>query len=238
MQVSPQTVLPPSSRSSRPVPMTPAPESVASPDALDLLEQFGTTIRLARDQEIHAEGARTEYCYRVLSGCIRTVRLMEDGRRQVGEFMLPGDLFGMDDLDTHAFSAEAVCEAVVRRYPRRMVEALADGRPALARRIRELALTHLRMAHERIVLLGRKTAIERVASFVLELDQRTLVGNQTLLDLPMGRIDIADHLGLTVETVCRVLAHLKRSGAIGVCRASLRLLDRAALHELASEMRH
>jgi CRP-like cAMP-binding protein len=206
---------------------------------MDLLEQFGNTIRLARDQEIHAEGANTEYCYRVLSGCARTVRLMEDGRRQVGEFLLPGDIFGMDDLHTHAFAAEAVCELVMRRYPRRMVEALAESRPALARRIRELALTHLRVAHERIVLLGRKTAIERVASFVLELDRRrTFAVDRTLLDLPMGRIDIADHLGLTVETVCRVLAHLKRSGAISVSRASLRLLDRVTLHELASEVHY
>lgn len=233
MQGSTQAAQLPSSRNARQVTAIPA-----IPDALDLLEQFGATVRLPRDHEIHAEDAAADYCYRILTGCVRTVKLMEDGRRQVGEFLLPGDLFGLDDLGTHAFSAEAVSDVVLRRYPRRMVEALAESRPTLARRLRELALTHLRSAHERMVLLGRKTAIERIASFVLELDRRTPATGRALLDLPMSRTDIADHLGLTVETVCRVLAHLKRDGAVSVCRAGVQLLDRPALRDLACETRH
>ncbi|MDR3538543.1 MAG: helix-turn-helix domain-containing protein [Acetobacteraceae bacterium] len=215
-----------------------APQRAANPDALDLLEQFGTTVRLVRDHEIHAEDADAEYCYRVLSGCVRTVRLMEDGRRQVGEFLLAGDLFGLDDLGTHAFAAEAVTEVMLRRYPRRMVEALAESHPALGRRLRELALTHLRAAYERMVLLGRKTATERLASFILEMDRRHAASSNGMLELPMSRTDIADHLGLTVETVCRVLALLKRDGTIYVSRSGFRLLNRASLRDLACEMRH
>jgi CRP-like cAMP-binding protein len=211
---------------------------LAEPDTLDLLEQFGTTVRLHREQEVHAEGDAADYCYRVISGCVRTVRLLEDGRRQVGEFLLTGDMFGLDVIGTHDFAAEVVSDCVVRRYPRRMVEALAESRPALARRVRELALAHLRMAHDRLVLLGRKTASERIASFLIEMDRRMGAGKAVTLELPMCRTDIADHLGLTVETVCRVLAHLKREGMVGITRTGVELRDRSALRALACEVRH
>ncbi|MBN8910112.1 MAG: helix-turn-helix domain-containing protein [Rhodospirillales bacterium] len=195
-------------------------------------------MRFGRDHEIHAEGDAAEFCYRVVSGCVRTVRLLEDGRRQVGEFLLAGEVFGLDELDTHSFAAETVTETVLRRYPRRMVEALAESRPALARRLRQLALEHLRATQERTLLLGRKTATERLASFVLEFDRRMPASGRGLLDLPMSRTDIADHLGLTVETVCRVLAALKREGTIQVSRTGLQLLDRTTLLDLACETRH
>ncbi|MBN8874259.1 MAG: helix-turn-helix domain-containing protein [Rhodospirillales bacterium] len=217
---------------------TATPAGPATPEPLDLLEQFGATLRFGRDHEIHAEGDAAEFCYRVVSGCVRTVRLLEDGRRQVGEFLLAGEVFGLDELDTHSFAAETVTETVLRRYPRRMVEALAESRPALARRLRQLALEHLRVTQERTLLLGRKTATERLASFVLEFDRRMPASGRGLLDLPMSRTDIADHLGLTVETVCRVLAALKREGTIQVSRTGLQLLDRTTLLDLACETRH
>jgi CRP/FNR family nitrogen fixation transcriptional regulator len=216
----------------------PVQSRVGEPDTLDLLEQFGTTVRLHREQEVHAEGDSADYCYRVISGCVRTVRLLEDGRRQVGEFLLAGDMFGLDVIGTHDFAAEAVSETVLRRYPRRMVEALAESRLALARRLRELALAHLRIAHDRLVLLGRKTASERIASFLMEMDRRMGTKTAVTLDLPMCRTDIADHLGLTVETVCRVLAHLKREGSVGITRTGVELRDRSALRALACEVRH
>jgi CRP-like cAMP-binding protein len=218
--------------------LRPAAARSETPDAVDLLEQFGTTVRLAREHEIHSEGASTTHCYRVVSGCVRTVRLMEDGRRQVGEFLLAGDLFGLDDLGDHAFSAEAVTEVVLRRYPRRMVEGLAESHPALGRRLRELALANLRAVQEHVVLLGRKTATERLASFMLEMDRRIQGKGSEMLEFPMCRADIADHLGLTVETVCRVLAQLKREGVISVTRSGVRLHDRAALRGVACQTRH
>jgi CRP/FNR family nitrogen fixation transcriptional regulator len=215
-----------------------APPRIAEPDTLDLLEQFGTTLRLQREQEVVGEGDAADYCYRIVSGSVRLVRLMEDGRRQVAEFLLPGEIFGLDVIGTHDFAAEVVTDAVLRRYPRRMVDALAESRPALARRLRELALAHLRSVQERLVLLGRKTATERLASFLLEMERRIGRSPQSTLELPMCRTDIADHLGLTVETVCRVLAHMKRDSVLTISRTGVGIRDRAALRALASDMRH
>jgi CRP-like cAMP-binding protein len=208
---------------------------LATPEALDLLEQFGTTVRMARDGEIYAEGDNAQFCYRVVTGCARTVKLLEDGRRQVGEFFLPGDLLGLDDLDSHDYAAEAVTELTLRRYPRRMVEALAESHASLSHRLRELALHTLRTAHGRMVMLGRKTATERIAAFLLEMDNRISKRGTSLLDLPMNRSDMADHLGLTVETICRVLAQLKRQGVVGIQRAGVELRNRDALQDLTCE---
>ncbi|HUN41345.1 MAG TPA: helix-turn-helix domain-containing protein [Acetobacteraceae bacterium] len=217
---------------------TVAPHQPATPDALDLLEQFGTTVAVQRDHEIHGQGDTTEYCWRILSGCVRTVKLMEDGRRQVAEFLFPGDLLGLDDLGTHDFAAEAVTDVTLRRYPRRMVESLADSHTALARRLRAMALSNLRNAHDRMVMLGRKTAVEKVASFVLEMQRRAATPGRGVVDVPMSRTDVADHLGLTVETVCRILAHLKREGTVKLHRTGVEVMDPAALRAAACDARH
>jgi CRP/FNR family transcriptional regulator, nitrogen fixation regulation protein len=207
-------------------------------DALALLEQFGTTVSVHRDGEIHGQGNTVDYCYRILNGCARTVKLMEDGRRQIGEFLMAGDLLGFDALGTYDFAAEAVTDVVLRRYPRRMVDALAENNVALARRLRDMTSICLRTAHARLLLLGRKTASERIASFLLEMAERLPEARSHVLDLPMGRTDIADHLGLTIETVCRVLAHLRRDGTVAIERGSVTIRDGVALQQMASEARH
>lgn len=207
-------------------------------DALDLLEQFGATVTVHRDRAIHDQGDTAEFCYRIISGCVRTVRLMEDGRRQIGEFLMTGDMLGFDALDSFDFAAEAVSDVVLRRYPRRMVDALAESNMLLARKLRDMASVSLRVAHSRMVLLGRKTATERIASFLLEMAQRLPSLRTHVLELPMGRTDIADHLGLTIETVCRVLAHLRRDGTLAINRSSITVCNVAALQQMASEPRH
>jgi CRP-like cAMP-binding protein len=207
-------------------------------DALDLLEQFGTTYTIQREQEIHGQGEQARSCYRILSGCVRIVKLMEDGRRQINEFLMAGDMFGFDELETHDFAAEAVSDVVLRRYPRRMVEALAETNVGLARRLRDLTSLSLRTAHTRLVLLGRKTASERIATFLLEMEERLPQVRAHRLDLPMSRTDMADHLGLTIETVCRVLAHIRRDGTIAIQRGSIDICDTVGLQQLASEQRH
>ena len=206
-----------------------------APDALDLLEQFGSTVHLHREAEIHAEGDDAHYCYRVVSGCVRTVKLLEDGRRQVGAFFLPGDHFGLDDMDTFDFGAEAVTDVTMRRYPRRMVEALAESHLGLTRRLREFALTNLRVARAQLLMLGRKTATERIASFLLDMDARRGAGGRAILELPMNRADMADYLGLTVETICRILAQMKRDGTLAIHRTGIELRDRRTLNERAHE---
>jgi CRP/FNR family nitrogen fixation transcriptional regulator len=207
----------------------------AAPDAFALLEQFGCTVALRRGQQIYHHDQPTAFCWRILSGCARSVKLMEDGRRQVAAFLWLGDLLGMHDGDAYYADAEAVTDLVLRRYPRRVVEAQAAGNAALAASLRAIALANLRAAQKQIVLLGRKTALERIASFLLEIDRHAASVDRHLVELPMSRTDIADYLGLSIETVCRNLAQLQREGTVAILRAGIELRDRATLLELACE---
>jgi CRP-like cAMP-binding protein len=207
-------------------------------EVLDLLEQFGSTISVQHDREIHGEGEPAEFCYRVIAGCVRIVKLMEDGRRQICEFLMAGELLGFDTLDCYDFTAEAVSDVVLRRYPRRTVDALASTNMTLARRLRDVASVSLRLAHARLVLLGRRTASERIASFLLEMAERLPQSRPNVLALPMGRTDIADHLGLTIETVCRLLGHLRRDGTLAIDRGTITIRNPGALQQMASEARH
>jgi CRP/FNR family transcriptional regulator, nitrogen fixation regulation protein len=206
-----------------------------TPDALNLLEQFGTTVMILHSHEIYGQGEPTESCWRIISGCVRTAKLLEDGRRQIGEFLWVGDLLGMDDLDLHAFNAEAVTDVTLRRYPRRMVEALAQSHTGLALRLRMLAVANLRCAYQHMVLLGRKTAMERIASFLLDMHRRSTATDRPIVNLPMSRTDIADYLGMTIETASRAFARLQRDGIITASRSSFELLDPVTLLKLTHE---
>lgn len=201
-------------------------------DALDLLEQFGSTVFVHRGHEIYGQGDPAESCWQVLTGCIRTVMMMEDGRRQVGEFLWPGDFVGIDDMDIHDFNAEAVTDATLRHYPRRMIDALAQSHAVLSSRLRAMTVAKLQRAHVQVVLLGRKSATERVASFLMDMHRRSTSANCRFLNLPMSRMDMADYLGLTIETVCRNLRLLRRCGIIYVSHEGIELRDCAALNRL------
>ena len=209
-------------------------EKAAPASPFDALEQFGTRRAFRRGQEVYAAGDPADRCYRVVSGSVRAVGLDEEGRRHVAEFFLPGDLFGLDAAGAHHLSAEAMADAVVVCYPRRAVEAMADRHAALGRRLREVALQGLRRAHEKMFLLGRKNAGERVAAFLLEMAARGGGGGPGGVELPMTRADIADHLGLTIETVSRNMAQLCRSGAIAATKRGFEIRDRRALRGFGS----
>jgi CRP/FNR family nitrogen fixation transcriptional regulator len=196
---------------------------------LEPLEPRAITIRAERDEEIVAQDAKAEYCYLVISGCARTVQLMEDGRRQVGEFLFAGDLFGWDALDTHDFSAEAVTPVTLRRYARHDVDALADQDREVARRLRDLSARRARSGREHMVLLGRKTASERIAHFLLSMAERMAKDGRSLIELPMTRSDVGDYLGLTIETVCRRLTQFGRDGTITIKGATIAICDHRAL---------
>jgi CRP/FNR family transcriptional regulator, nitrogen fixation regulation protein len=202
-------------------------------DALVALERIGTRLNFARNQEIYAEGDSTGCWYKVVSGTVRICKLLADGRRYIAEFCFAGDCFGLDNTGERPFSAEAVSDAVVMRLPRRASEQLVDQNPAVARLLREVMLRDLANAHGRMLLLGRMTATERVAAFLIEMCER--YDRTKRLDLPMSRNDIADYLGLTIETVCRVLSAFKRDGIIAIPNAhAIELKDREAL-EIAAE---
>ena len=207
-------------------------------DALELLEQFGTHQTFRRGQEVYGAGDPSECCYRIVRGCIRTVDIDEEGRRQIAEFLLPGDLLGLDALGTHHLSAEALTDAVVVCYPRRVVEGLAARHGALALRLREITAESLRRAHQKMFLLGRKSAGERIASFLLELAERARRDGTGCVDVPMTRCDIADHLGLTIETVSRNMAQLCRSGIITAVKSGIEIRNRQALASFGADTRH
>jgi CRP-like cAMP-binding protein len=207
----------------------------ATEDGFDLLEQLGCAVTIPRGLPIYRHDAPTEFCWKILTGCARTVKTLEDGRRQVAEFLWPGDMLGMDDYETHYADAEAVTEVTLRRYSRHLVDAQAKHDAAFAHWLRSITQANLRCAHRQISLLARKTAVERIASFLLEVDRRSATVGRKLVELPMSRTDIADHLGLSIETVCRNLVHLQREGTVVILRSGVELRDRDALLELACE---
>jgi CRP/FNR family nitrogen fixation transcriptional regulator len=198
------------------------------------IEQLGCTVTVRRRREIYGHDEPADFCWRLISGCARTVIMLADGRRHVGTFLLPGDLLGLHDLNSHDSDAEAVTDSILRRYPRRAVDAQAGNDPGFALGLRAAMMGSLRCAHRQIVLLGRMTAVERIANFLLELGQRTAPLDALFVELPMSRTDIADHLGLSIETVCRNLALLQREGAVAIRRTGIALCDRAALLDFAS----
>ncbi|VUD69526.1 Nitrogen fixation regulation protein FixK [Methylobacterium symbioticum] len=184
-------------------------------------------------EEIFAEGDRARFFYRVVSGTVRTCRILPDGRRQIDAFHLAGDIFGVEAGTEHRFGAEAVGEVRVIAYRReRMLLTGDDG--ALAQEVAAATLRALARAQEQMMRLGRKSARERIASFLLDLADRMTDGMAGSLRLPMSRTDIADHLGLTVESVSRCVTQLERDGLIALSpdRHSVRLRDRAALRHL------
>lgn len=203
-------------------------------DVMIALEQLGTRLRFSRDQEIYADGDRGGCWFKVVSGVVRIAKLLADGRRHIAEFCFAGDTFGFDGAEERGFSAEAVTDAMVLRLPRAATERLIEDNPLLARHLREAMLKSLDAAQHRLLLLGRMTACERVAAFLVELAERAEAGRR--VDLPMSRCDIADYLGLTVETVCRVLSDFKRRRLIAAPNAHrIELVDREALCAIAED---
>ncbi len=174
---------------------------------------MGATISYPRNTEIFGENEPAEYLYKIVSGTVRTYKILNDGRRQIGGFYLPGDIFGLEFADEHALSAEAITDAKVLVVKRSALTALAGRDAAVARELFALTGRELQRVQERIMLLI-KSAQERVASFLLEMAGR--VSGNAIIELPMSRQDIADYLGLTIETVSRTLTSLESSATIEV----------------------
>lgn len=216
--------------------LAPSNTEASQTSGLKSIEAFGTVILVGRDQEVYADGDPADYCYKVVAGAVRTVKLMPDGRRQVADFYLPKDLFGFDSTDPRDLAAEAVTDTTLIRYPRRQVEAQAQADVGFARLLRDMTFGSLRKAHKQMLLLGRKSAQERIASFLLDLAERACPANDDAIDLPMSRNDIADHLGLTLETVSRVLNRLHREDVITLASSHrVQLADREGLAEIGGE---
>lgn len=191
---------------------------------------ISSEFRYRRGTEIFGEAEPAEFVYQVLDGAVRSYKLLADGRRQIGAFHLPGDIFGFENGKTYRFTAEAIVDTAVRLLRRRGVEDVARGDASVVQDILRLTAKNLEHAEEHMLLLGRKTSLERVAAFLIEMDRRLTAAG--VMELPMGRRDIADYLGLTLETVSRALSVLHSEGVlafIGKTQRQIVLLDRNKL---------
>lgn len=201
--------------------------SQAFTSSIDLM---GALMGFTRNAEIYGENESADYVYKVVSGAARTYKVLADGRRQIGSFYLPGDIFGLESGNEHTFSAEAVSDIKVLVIKRSALVALAARDIDTAQQLWALTSGELRRVQDHIMLLI-KTAQERVVGFLLEMAKRMPSSNQ--VELPMSRQDIADYLGLTIETVSRTLTQLENSAAIELPTSRrIVLRNRAALGRL------
>jgi CRP/FNR family transcriptional regulator len=199
--------------------------------ALADFRSLGWTLKLAPGQSLFHQGDPATRVFTLTSGTLKLYRLLADGRRQVTGFMHPGDFLGISIDDEHAFSAEALEQTQLCWFPRNRFDDFTEEHGAMERELYRMAAHELSAAQRQFVLLGRKTALERLASFLLGLAERV---DGMEVELPMSRSDIADYLGLTKETVSRVLSALKRDRIVRLAALDrVEILDRAALEQRA-----
>lgn len=206
----------PISASTVPAPVNLRAAIPASADQFSMLAScsgvVATEFTYSKDEEIYGEDEPSEYACQVIRGAVRTYKLLSDGRRQIGAFHLPGDVFGLDAGSTYRLTAEAITTTTVRLVKRRSLEAAAGSNVRVAHNLWTMTAEGLRRAEDHMLLLGRKTAMERVATFLLEMDRR--LAKAGMMALPMCRRDIGDYLGLTLETVSRALSELNDKGVL------------------------
>ena len=220
---------------SSPVGRKVAPLPRATTDRFGLLTGHAglvtTEFTYRKDEEIYGEDEPAEYVYQVIRGAVRTYKLLSDGRRQIGAFHLPGDVFGLESGATHRLATEAILDTTLRLVKRRSLEQAAQSDVRVARDLWSITSGELLHAENHMLLLGRKTAMERVATFLLEMDRR--LARTGMIALPMCRRDIGDYLGLTLETVSRALSELQQQGVLGLSGArQIMLRNRERLSDL------
>jgi CRP/FNR family transcriptional regulator, nitrogen fixation regulation protein len=209
------------------------PRSVSTYALSNTFDMMGAPMSFSRNEEIYGEAEPADYLYKVVSGAVRMYKVLKDGRRQIGAFYLPGDMFGLEPGDVrHASSAEAISDVTVLVFKRSAVLALATRDSDVAGQLWEMMARELHRANDHMLLLI-KSAEERVASFLLEMAGR---GSETdAVTLPMSRQDIADFLGLTIETVSRTITHLEHASAIALPSSRrVALRNRAMLSRLTA----
>jgi CRP/FNR family nitrogen fixation transcriptional regulator len=173
---------------------------------------FWSEFKYRQGTEVFAETETADYAYQILSGAVRTFKLLPDGRRQIGAFYLLGDIFGIENGNAHRFTAEAIVDTKVLIAKRSQIFGQSEESLALTREVLKLTARSLQHAENHLLLLGRQTSIEKVAAFLIEMDRRLQSPREMIL--PMTRRDIADYLGLTVESVSRALSIFRREGLL------------------------
>jgi CRP/FNR family transcriptional regulator, nitrogen fixation regulation protein len=213
-------------------PTTYSPAPWTGSEDHDGIELSGVVLNVAADRQIYAEGDEARCFYKVVSGVVRTCRFLSDGRRQIDAFHREGEVFGFEAGADHRMAAEAVSDCCVIAYRRRGLETMVSQDDRLGRWFFSHAMSTMASAREHSLLLGRGSAAQKISAFLLEIADRD---GGTAIDLAMSRQDIADYLGLTIETVSRTLSQLERDGLIGLPAARRVVLkDRRILRALNS----
>ncbi|EJL33010.1 cAMP-binding protein [Caulobacter sp. AP07] len=184
---------------------------------VEVFGAIGVGIAFSGGEEIYAQDEETDMVYQVQRGAVRASRLLGDGRRQIAGFYYPGDLFGLEAGPTHRASAEALCDSKILVAKRSVLKHYGEAGERLERLIWRATGQELGRAHDHMMLLARKSAYERVAGFLSDVAQRQ---GAAWNELAMSRQDIADHLGLTIETVSRMITQLQADGLVALdgCR--------------------
>ena len=207
----------------------------ASAATKNFLTSVSAVQKVKAGKTLFAEGDDADTVFEIVQGILKLYKLLPDGRRQIMGFVSTDKLIGFSDEDMYPYSVEALTDVSLCRYSRSQFDRLLDEVPGFARRVLTGRSQDLHSAQDQMLLLGRKTAIERIATFLLHLGKLQLVSGGTSLHVPMTRADIADYLGLTIETVSRTLTKLKRDKIISLPEAvRITVVDRGRLEELAA----
>ncbi len=213
--------------------------SALSCDEVHALERITVSLPVPMGATLARSGEPRTYVYTVTEGALRLVRTLADGRRQVNGFVLPGDYLGLSGSDLHRYDIEAIADSRVCRVPTTQMRDLRQHHPHLERKLLQRACQELDAAQDNALALARLQPPERLADFLLRLAAReaTLAGHSSnRVSLPMGRGDIADHLGLTMETVSRTFTKLRQQGLIALPHLNVvEILDFAGLQKLAND---
>ena len=185
------------------------------PDEMSALDRTGTPVLVLQNQTIFSQGEPVDHAYKVVRGVVRLCKHLPDGRRQIAQFLFPGDYFSFVTIGDHGFSAEAVVDLSLLSFSQERIERLCHDNPNLRNRLFQILSQRVCDIQNHLTIVGRQTAKERVAAFLLLLSERLGAGGETF-DVPMNRQDIADYLSLTMETVSRTLSRLKAARIIAI----------------------
>jgi CRP/FNR family transcriptional regulator len=210
--------------------------SAFEPEDLDVLQAMAQPICFPARETLFSENDDADAAYTVTEGVVRLYRIFADGRRQVLSFLLPGDFIAAESNGRHAFSADAVTSVSLCRFPVAKFDAAVGPRPHVLKRLYEFSARELIEAREHMMALGQRSAEEKLAWFLVQLRERwsRTAPDSNTVQIPMSRQDIADYLGLTIETVSRTLSQLGRGRKIGILPNAVNLTDLNYLERLAA----
>jgi CRP/FNR family nitrogen fixation transcriptional regulator len=208
-------------------------EVPAEQNALEALDSIAIVTKWRRDQEICGQESSPDHWYRVLSGAARKFVIRANGQRHIVDLLMPNDFFGFASGERHACSVQAISDGTTTAcYPRKRIEALADADPAVARMIRGKAFEAIGRLQQQLVVVGHTKAIEKVGALLVKLLERQADKRTDDVALPMSRYDMADYLGISVETVSRSITDLKQVGLIALRGTrNVRIVDRMGLED-------